>query len=481
MTPTPEQATIIDAARQTSDNLIILALAGAAKTTTLELICRTVTGIPILSLAFNKRIADEMTKRLPSHVECRTMNSLGHRVWGAAIGKRLSLDTQKMSTILKNLIDALPRDAKTEAYDDFADTLKWLRYAKRDGWVPRAWGGTGKAIVEDFETFAAQYDEIPSPQQKELITSAMNASIEAAYAGAIDFDDQIYMPVIFGGSWPRFPLVLVDEAQDLSPLNHAMLEKLVSRRIIAVGDPWQSIYGFRGAVANGMAALRERFDMKELPLSVTFRVPRAGVERAHFRAPHMRAPEWAKEGRIEVLNEWSEADVPDGAAIICRNNAPLFSCALRLLADGRNIKLVGMDIGPQLLRTMRKLGPETLTNFDLAINQWIATELKRARRPDIVYEKADCLRVLTQGRATLKEAILYAEDLFKRDGPIQLLSGHKAKGLEWETVLHLDPWRIPSPRAREGTEEYEQELNVRYVIETRFKEELFLVDMEGYA
>jgi superfamily I DNA/RNA helicase len=71
-------------------------------------------------------------------------------------------------------------------------------------------------------------------------------NIEQAFRGIIDFDDQIYMPTLFGGSWPQFPLVMIDEAQDLSPINHAMLSKLVKHRLIAVGDPYQSIYGFRG-------------------------------------------------------------------------------------------------------------------------------------------------------------------------------------------------------------------------------------------
>jgi superfamily I DNA/RNA helicase len=80
---------------------------------------------------------------------------------------------------------------------------------------------------------------------------------------------------------------------------------------------------------------------------------------------------------------------------------------------------------------------------------------------------------------TLGATIAYADDLFKRQGPIQLLSGHKAKGLEWGTVYHLDPWRIPSTYA-ESAEEVEQELNVRYVIETRAKERLYLVDRKGF-
>jgi hypothetical protein len=53
-----------------------------------------------------------------------------------------------------------------------------------------------------------------------------------------------------------------------------------------------------------------------------------------------------------------------------------------------------------------------------------------------------------------------------------LLSGHKTKGLEWETVYHLDAQRIPSPWSREG-EALEQEYNVRYVIETRAKNALY--------
>jgi len=64
-------------------------------------------------------------------------------------------------------------------------------------------------------------------------------------------------------------------------------------------------------------------------------------------------------------------------------------------------------------------------------------------------------------------------------GPIQLLSGHKAKGLEWETVYHLDPQRIPSPWSR-SDEDLEQEFNVRYVIETRAKDALYFVRLDNF-
>src|SRR3954464_14382061 len=108
LTPTEEQQAIIDAARNTSDNILISALAGSAKTTTMEMICHEIRTIPILFLAFNKRIADEADKRLPSNVEVRTLNALGHRVWSTVTGHRLSVDPAKMRTLLRGVIETLP-------------------------------------------------------------------------------------------------------------------------------------------------------------------------------------------------------------------------------------------------------------------------------------------------------------------------------------------------------------------------------------
>jgi ATP-dependent exoDNAse (exonuclease V) beta subunit len=116
-----------------------------------------------------------------------------------------------------------------------------------------------------------------------------------------------------------------------------------------------------------------------------------------------------------------------------------------------------------------------------ALDAWTARELRRARREETVMEKAECLRILTAGHDTLSNAIAHAEALFKKDGHIQLLSIHKAKGLEFDTVFHLDPWRIPSRFIKEGTEEYEQELNCRYVCETRFKKELYLINTKDFV
>ena len=47
------------------------------------------------------------------------------------------------------------------------------------------------------------------------------------------------------GTEPR-ALLLVDEYQDINPVQEAFLEALQARRTVLVGDPKQAIYGFRG-------------------------------------------------------------------------------------------------------------------------------------------------------------------------------------------------------------------------------------------
>src|SRR3974390_1761097 len=475
---TEEQELIVDKVLTQKNNLIINALAGAAKTSTLEFICKYHPVIPILSLAFNKRIAVEMEKRLPGNVKCATLNAIGHRAWSATCVKKLTLDDKKSYNILKELVDELRPSKREEAYDTFGDTLKLIKEETIRGYIPNGLHPHARRLCSS-DKFWGTTEEECEPNQVALVDEAVTISIKQSYNGLIDFDDQIYMPTLFGGTFPQFPLVLVDEAQDLSPINHAMLEKIVTQRIIAVGDPWQSIYGFRGAVANGMESLKRRFEREKLTISVSFRCPIQVVKNAHNRVPHMRWPAWAKEGEVSVLPIWSAQKIPDYSAIICRNNAPLFSCALDLLRYGRGIHLVGSDLGPALVKALRKMGEDSMDRMEVhtAISRGEAEKLKKSRSPGAVKDKADCLRVFADFGDNLGQAIRYAETLFATKGPIQLLSGHKSKGLEWETVYHLDPWRIPSPFAEEGGESYEQELNVRYVIETRAKHSLFLVNL----
>jgi len=153
-----------------------------------------------------------------------------------------------------------------------------------------------------------------------------------------------------------------------------------------------------------------------------------------------------------------------------------------LLRAGRGVKLVGTDLGPQLIKALKKLGEEDMTQEQVlnAIDQWEVERLRRSKSKGAVKDRAECLRVFATFGANLSAAVGYAEHLFNATGTISLLSGHKSKGLEFDAVIHLDPWRIPSPWSS-SDEELRQEQNLDYVITTRAKRELIFADLERFV
>lgn len=464
MDPTSEQEHILSLSTGTEDNLMINALAGTGKTTTLEMIERAVKAKPILYMCFNKKIADDASKRMLSTTTVRTFNSLGHRIWAKSCSMNLTLDPKKSHTILREIINETPRKASGPLWDSYWSVIHGVALAKALGYVPTGKYPSARRLI-DASALASRLEETPDDLTADLIDAVLTRSIAQAYKGRIDYNDQVYMPALFGGTFPRFPLVKVDEVQDLNPINHALLDKLVKHRLIAVGDPFQSIYGFRGAMQSGMAALAAKFKTTPTHLSTSFRCPQAVVEAARWRVPHFN---WIKEGgHVEGLNQLDVADISDDSAIICRNNSPLFRTAMGLLKLGRSVSVAGSDVGPKLIGIMKKLGEPSMSTASLlaAIDDWLAEKL--ARESTTATDLADCMRVFASFGSTLSTAISYAEHLFAQKGTIRLMTIHKSKGLEFETVYFLDPWLC---------REDEQDLNCRYVAQTRSMNNLFEIN-----
>jgi len=470
--PTDEQISILEKVSLTDENILINAFAGTGKTTTLQIIQEAIGAQPVLYLCFNKRVADEAKEKFPSSTLVRTFNSLGHNIWAKACASKLTLNRKKTQENLAEFIQSVPRTAQGPMWDSYWDVVNAVARAKALGYVPEGKFPHAKRLITQ-EDFHASLDEEPDELVKELVDEALFTSIQQAYKGYIDFNDQIYMPALFGGTYPNYPIVKVDETQDLNPTNHAMLHQLVKHRVMAVGDPWQSIYAFRGAMQGGMASLKEKFSMVEMDLSVSFRCPQAVVEAARWRVPQFK---WIKPGgHVEKVKKLDQRTIPEGvdedgkplAAIICRNNAPLFKLALNLLRAKRSVSVAGSDVGPKIVGIMKKLGDGEMPRAALVdrIQEWRAEKLER--RSTSASDIADCMIVFASFGTTLTQAVSYAEHLFSQKGKIQLLTGHKAKGMEWDSVYHLDPWLIG---------EEEQELNLRYVITTRAKERLFEVN-----
>ncbi len=460
--PTDEQEEIISLA-PAKENLQIVAYAGTGKTATLRMLAERLDG-PILYCAFNKRIIEEAEELKDFPGECRTLNSIGHRVWMRTIPGRVTIDAKKTYNIFKQVVKSYSKDDGKALWDAYSEIAEAVSLAKAAGYTPPGVYPQAKRLVgeEFWSTTSCQ-----SSLERSCVDEILALSIRSAYEGGCDFDDQLYMPALFGGSFPRFPVVMVDEEQDLNAVNHEMMRKLIrGGRLISVGDPYQSIYGFRGAVQGGMGRNRERFRMESRTLSVSFRCPSEIVRNVRWRVPEFK---WNRiGGRVETLHSLGHGTIHDGSAIICRNNAPLFRLALGLLSSGRPCRVAGSDIGPKLVVTLKRLGDQVLSRSSVlsAINDWLAKRSESKSAADM----ADCMRIFAASSRTLSEAIARAEFVLRQDGPITLITGHKAKGLEWKTIYHLDPWLIGDS---------EQEQNLRYVIQTRTKEAYFEIDSKA--
>lgn len=490
-------------------SLMINAYAGTGKTTFLQQLAPHIKEPKVLMLAFNKKNALDLEAKMPAHFDCATMNSIGHRALQKTISRRLKVEGNKTSVILKAVVQAWGLGRLDD--DTYNSITTLVRLAKSSGLMPASYSSFKSLKPDNRDSWEELGDTAmidPSEDTIRVAREVLTQSIKAAmHEGYIDYDDQIYLSVLANGAYEKYPVVAVDEAQDLSSLNHLQLQKSLALggRLIAVGDPKQAIYAFRGASSKSMAQIKNiRPDtMLEFPLSLTFRCSKLVVLRNLHHAPGFEAAPANKEGVLLDFREkaaWTWEDLPEGRkAILCRNNAPLLDCAFRLIKSGRGVTMLGRDIGKSLIALLHKIvGTKSVSISEARekIMAWKTKEVSLAiangkedktaaieDRADSLLAVADSIEDPEDDSKKIEAAIT---ELFENQaGLITLGTGHRAKGLEWPTVIHLDPFRIPSKFARTAEDNgdpipMEQELNLKYVIETRSQEFLVLANLKGF-
>lgn len=272
----PEQTRIFDALVDPAlRHLLIVASAGSGKTTTIVQCAQGLS--PYVAhrfLAFNKSIADELSSRLPRHCQASTFHSAGISALKRA-GYKPRIDGQKTSFLLRK--QGLSK-SDFQLYASAACRL--VGYAKNAGL-----GVLRPATPEAFQSLLSHFDVSHEGSDSELIALASKLLASSnSETNFIDFDDMLYLPLLLGLPFDRVATLFVDEAQDTNEIQRALLGKMLAPtgRLVAVGDPSQSIYGFRGASSDAMTLLRNDFDMTVLPLSVSYRCSVAVVREAQL-------------------------------------------------------------------------------------------------------------------------------------------------------------------------------------------------------
>lgn len=536
--PTSEQQAILTAVYASKDSMMVTAMAGTGKTSTLVMIANALPAQPAIALAFNVTIKKELERRFPSYWKIMTLNGLGHLAWMRALprDKKITLDERKLGRLVTQTF----KDFQYQGNEDAWSNVRTLvSKAMQAGIVPASRPHKGFrpdtpeqwAMLAD-ENWLVDMGETEIGLAREILTR----SVAEGFEGTISFDDQIYLSVCFNGQFPRYGLLLGDEVQDWSVMNRVMAQRTCSGRLILVGDPRQSVYQFRGADSSSMERLRAlRTAWIDLPLSVTFRCPKVIVDRQQSHAPGFTAfhsnkigevlrftrfsnprprenefehfgdfdramKTWKENGSLlqnEQPKTWSWKDVETRSssgtiAILCRNNAPLLKIAFKLLRQNTAVTMLGRDIGKTLVALSCKVLPDDdMKAPDCAqiVEQWRANQVALANangqeeKVANLHDQAECLLAVIEGaRAETASAIRwYLKELFERaSGHVVISTIHRAKGLEYDCVLHLDSWRIPSKHALQNPVQMQQEKNLLYVCETRTKRFLIEANLEDF-
>jgi DNA helicase II / ATP-dependent DNA helicase PcrA len=497
--PTPEQSAIFEALCKGIDHIIVDALAGSGKTTSIIQMLIRWCSLPknkdkkVLILAFNVHIIEHMRLQLKlnglNNVECVSYNSLGFAACRkrkrkveivpdkliSHVFKSLAIEKLPSSGILVHHLEQISRLAKCMATKPSDVTQEWV-----------------DSMTKNYGIELADISRSRVPKLVERILSMCLAE-----ETRLDFDDQLYMPTIKGYKFDQYDLTIIDEAQDTNDCQALMALQTVGKtgRLVVVGDTNQAIYSFRGSNPNSMnqwithiQGLKTHRKMKRLSLSVSFRSPRKGIEYAQAIVPAIKFANKAIEGSItsmkaEQVLKW----VKPGDMIIGRTNIPVIQFALELIRRGKLAKVRGRDIATGLTRTLGKYPASNPSAFIAELREWAKNEKSRLNwkadkdRINSIDDRLQTFEVLCEGLISMQQVYDRIDSLFGQmadgdtdDKYITLSTIHRAKGLECDRLVILKPEEIPHPKAKTEIE-VQQEYNLAYIAITRFKKECVFV------
>lgn len=275
----PEQARVV---AHTQGPLLVLAGPGTGKTTTIveavaaRLADPTTPLAPseILVLTFGKRAAGELRDRLVARIggglvpTVATFHSFAYGVIRETaddylISPRLMSGAEE-DVRIRDLLLGSVEDGVIEWPDDLAAALSTLGFANEvRAVIARA---AGQGITPERLRDIAESSGIPAwsaighlaSQEQEV------ADLEEVmtYSELLELaTDRLDIESIAAKYHSRYRVIYVDEYQDTDPAQVRFLEALVgpSTSVVAVGDPDQAIYGFRGAELRGILEFPHQF------------------------------------------------------------------------------------------------------------------------------------------------------------------------------------------------------------------------------
>lgn len=467
-TLTDEQKQAVNLAL-TGKSLKIIAYAGAGKTSTLAAIAKHHNRKRGIYIAFNKSIADEARMKFPGHVDCRTGHSLAfravgyqyqerlkHRFTGNAVAEYLKikdgvadLPSGAFGTMILDTVYRFTLSADQEISEDHVPT------------TVKGVGNRGIEVASEILPFARKiWSEIQNPNSSCPISHDTYMKLWSMRNPVIASD-----------------YILFDEAQDANPALLQVISKQTSQ-VIYVGDPYQQIYSWRGAV-NAMGCIKAE-QSSQLSLSFRFGQTIADVANAILYSQlgatvNIRGIK--KNSKVVTSEKDSSKTKPN--AVLCRTNAIAISQLIKHSTRTKAYMIGGVDVLINLLNGANDLMEGRRTSVK---------ELAIFRTWDEVEEYADSASgidfkplVNLVEDYNIDELIIILESIrfiSEEEAKITISTVHKAKGREWDNVQLGSDFRVRPEKNDDEHNEHKiqnystEEANLLYVAATRARKVL---------
>jgi len=316
-----------EAVLTTEGPLLVIAGAGSGKTRVLtHRVAHLISACgvkpnEILAITFTNRAANEMKERLE-----RLLGDTARAIWiltfHAACGR-----------ILRREAERLGYRSNFTIYDQ-ADQVRLVKVIiEEEGFDPKRF--TPRGIHAQISM--AKNNLVGPGEYRKRLQSFYEQTVADVYekyqqrlaaSNAMDFDDMLFLTVEVLERFPEarerwqkaFRYVLVDEYQDTNRAQYKLLQLLVEkhRNLCAVGDPDQSVYGWRGAdIRNILEFERDFGETRTVALEQNYRSTNSilGAANSVIANNRERKPKelWSELGEgdpvraIEVEDEHAEA------------------------------------------------------------------------------------------------------------------------------------------------------------------------------
>lgn len=507
----------------------ILAGAGTGKTTTVT--HRIAYGIAtgfyaanrVLALTYTNRAAGELRARLRQlgvgAVSVKTFHAAAlsqlEFFWPQFAGVPAPAVLQSKARMISEVADSVKIRLDAGAVRDFAAEIEWRKYSMLS---------------------LEQYAEVVASRPKVAgLSPSKNVELQAAYEEAkvkaqkIDWEDVLVLTLGLLRAEPRalahvhqqYRFFTVDEYQDISPLQHALLDTWLGNHsdICVVGDPNQTIYSFTGATSEFLQNFGSRYEGSvEVQLTRNYRSTQQIVNFANRLTQDSSAVEpLVSQGEpglaprtlsfATVADECSgvaqairvkldQGVKPSDIAVLYRVNGQSEAIENALAHAGIDYQVRGGERffnRPEVQNAIRAIRAQAVAPIDKSLFEavsdicrslgWQAQQPQEHGSAREKWESLNSLLAITEELPAGSTVMDFAKELEERQrsqhepikAAVTLSTIHAAKGLEWPYVfvVGLTEGYLPISYAVTPAE-IREEQRLLYVGLTRAKKELTL-------